>query len=238
VTEQEAGFANTDRLFELFSVPKDVRDEKWKDDFFAAFPDATLRFASEEQVRLEADGLPYAQLSLPLPGEPFQALTLRELLPWVTETGIGVVLYDPDGEPGWVLTYGQMWSFQEFGQFELPLEEAATGEELQTENPDDVMIYHPTEEFLPIYVRKQIRHFMVEALQVDGEPTMLVMFQAQPKPTTSLVFSLFAEDFPSEEEFMNILYVMSWFVPTNYAIAGISKESPLVKEMLPVLVAG
>jgi hypothetical protein len=233
VTE-EPGFAHTDRLFELFSVPKDQRDEKWKTDFFTVFPEATLRFTSEEQVKLEADGLPYAQLSLPIPGEPFQALTLTELIPWISETGIGVVFHDPDGEPGWVLTYGQIWSYREFGHFELPLEEAIPHEEMQVENPEDVLVYQPTDEYLPMYVRKQIKHFMTEALQIPDEPSMLVMFQQHPKPITSLVFSLFAEDFQTEEEFMNILYIMSWFLPTNYAVAGISKESPLVNEMKPL----
>jgi hypothetical protein len=231
---QQPDFEGTNKLFELIAVPMEERNKDWKDAFYAAFPEAVLRFKNEEQVEFGPDGLPYVRLNLPVPGEPFEPVTLPQLINWITDCGLGVVFNEVDGRPGWIFPYGQMWSFREFGMFELPEEpnsfmDESLPEEVQTDR--QIRVGQPSERFLPTYVRQAIRRFMVDGLGVQDEPKVMLMSQEEPYPGMTLVFSLFPEDFEDEEQYRRVMYALRWFLPTSYALTGITKDSPIAENL-------
>jgi hypothetical protein len=232
---EHPGFAKTSRLFQLFQVAPEERNPQWLAEFYATIPEAALRFSSEEQVEFGPDGLPYARLGLPIPGEPFNPVTMVELLPWITDSGIGVVFNEVDGNPWWVFPYGQMWTLREFGQFELPApdQQQQSGWDELSEN-SQMTIGQPSDEYLPPYVRQAIRRFIVEGLGKD-EPQVVLICPVDSPQALTLVLSVFPEDYPDEQRYTSIMHLIRWYLPTSYQLAGIPKDSPIAQHFQPLI---
>ena len=69
---------DTTRLYQLFAVPGDRRDDAWRTAFFAACWNASV-WMPEPPYFDGPDGLPYFRLNLPEPGMRFEAYSLSGL---------------------------------------------------------------------------------------------------------------------------------------------------------------
>src|SRR5262245_19534959 len=87
-----------------------------------------------------------------------------------------------------------------------------------------VLMAAPSEQFLPAAARNVLRSY----LQHVGvkEPRVLLIRDAQMKPTQSLAFSFYREDVQSDEQFQGVLNSLkAWLLPPHYGLVVLPKSS-------------
>lgn len=151
----------TAELERLFAIPREERNDTWREAFFAAVPDASLATFAE-QVAYGPDGNPYFRLAVPEPG-PFETFCLRHVLDGCLENGVGVVVLSRDGEAEWVFAYGDLWGFKESGRF------PAGGPPAVVTERRPATVGPPNEAMLPAYARRVLRRVFEEDGVTDAE---------------------------------------------------------------------
>ncbi len=233
--------SKTQQLDELLKVPREQRDQGWQDRFFAVIVDASMATTSG-QVNQGPDGLPYFVLNLPPAGQPFETFCISHVLDVCLENGLGVVIQpDADNPPEWVFTYGNLWSLKEFGKFELEESgnlksngSSATAEpSVDSARGRSVLAGQPSASFFPAYARKVIKRFIAEKTG-NLSPEVLLVNDPRSRPVQSLVFSIFAEDFPNHADFEDLMYRLTWYLPRHYGLVSIAKDSDLAKSFAPL----
>jgi hypothetical protein len=140
-----------------------------------------------------------------------------------------------------VIPYGLLWSKKEFGSFDLNLQGGTEGdfpEGPQFEVPPHlagkqaVLVGQPSHAFFPDYARTAVRNFLRQQGLVN--PGVLLLSNPAQKPSQTLAFSVFAEDFPDREQFRNFMQHLSWFFPPHYRLSSLGKGSELAKSFEPL----
>lgn len=229
----------TQEVQELFATPREERDQNWRDRFFAAIVDASMSTPSN-QVISGPDGFAYFVLNLPPVAQPFETFCVSHILDVCLENGFGVVIQPDANPPQWVFPYGRLWSLKELGklQIEMPPQPAPTtnGEPADDEDTDAgtrLFVGQPSIGFFPGYARKVIKEFLV---QKTGNASPQVMLVTNPRkvPVQSLVFSVFAEDFATQQEFDDIMHRLTWFLPAHYGLLSIAKDAEIAQFFQPL----
>jgi hypothetical protein len=226
----------TQEVQDLFATPRDQRDQGWRERFFTSIVDASMA-TTPRQVIPGPDGFAYFILNLPPAGQPFDTFCLSHILDVCLENGFGVVIQPDANPPQWVFPYGRLWSLKELGKFQVetppppPKEEAAAGED--ADGSGQVFVGQPSVGFFPAYARKVIKDFLT---QKTGNSTPQVMLVTNPRkaPVQSLVFSVFAEDFDSRQDFDDIMYRLTWFLPEHYGLLSIAKDAEIASLFQPL----
>ncbi len=209
--------SKTQQVQDLITVELAQRDQAWIGRFYAAIVDASMA-TPPDQVLTGPDGFPYFVLNIPPASQAFEPFCI------------------------WVFPYGRLWSLKEFGKFEV--EQDAQGESEKTDGTPDgtgakteggnsVLVGQPSASFFPAYARKVIQRFLAEKAG-NPDPGVLLLSNPQNEPPQSLVFSIFAEDFSSPEEFERVMYLLTWFLPVHYRMTSIPKDSELAKSFEPL----
>jgi hypothetical protein len=233
--------AKTEALSRLFVVPRPQRDDAWRAAFYDAVVDASMA-TSATQLMEGPDGFPYFVLKLPEAGQPFTPFCVSHILEHCTDRGYGIVVEPQPAGPQWVFTYGDLFSLRAYGTFAgdpadrdgaagAP-ERASTTEVVPKETP--VMVGAPSEAMLPKWSRGVLAGFITRNTPVK-EPRVLVMVNASSPPGRHLVFNVHPEDFPKAETFRAILRAFGWFMPPGRSVVGLSRESDLTREFVPLV---
>lgn len=232
----------TQEAEDLFKVGHEQRDQTWRDSFFAAIVDASMATTPEQVVR-GPDGFPYFVLNLPPAGRPFESFCISHILDVCLDHGFGAVIQPEPDPPQWVFTYGNLWSLKEFGKFELEQrQEQEAGESDGVANakpPSDAGDLHamttsrPSASFLPPYARQAIKQFLTEKTGNVG-PRVLLVSDPRNRPGQLLAFSVFAEDFTSQNDFEEVMYQLTWYLPPHYGLVSIARDSELAKGFEPL----
>jgi len=229
----------TQEVVDLFEVERESRDEEWRQKFYVAIVDASMA-TPKDQVLQGPDGFPYFVLNAPPPNEGFETFCVSHILDTCLKEGLGIVVQPEPGPPQWVFPYGLLWSFKEFGAFEMA--EADTGEHSHEEEQDaddepeggaSVLTSQPSASFFPAYARKVIKDFLQKRVGSSDLQVMMVN-DPQDDPQQSLSFNIFAEDFQDQQQFSNIMYRLTWFLPRHYGLVSMSKGSDLAKSFQPL----
>jgi len=235
--EQQDGYfgdlEKTAQLHTLVLVPREERDEQWVREFLAHLPLASM-ICGTPQVIAGPDGFPYFKLSLPKPNEVFQCFVIDHMKDdFLLERGYGVVINADEGQPDWVLSYGDILNYHLTGDFFIPdallsnqseQDEVIAGEE-------QVMIGQPSETYLPVETRKLLREFF----QLNGIPdpkVLLMMRTQQEEASQELVFNITPTQFDDEEQFRNMMRTVTWYLPRHYIITGMNEGA--VNGFLPL----
>src|SRR5712692_5287584 len=104
VDAEKFDLAATERLFELFAVPREDREEFWQIAFQHAAWNASV-VLPVAQVMTGPDGFPYLRLVLPPPGEPFQSNCLSNVCAFCAERGWGAAFFSSAADPPMALQY-------------------------------------------------------------------------------------------------------------------------------------
>lgn len=213
-------------LYELNSVPKEQRDDKWVATFYANIADASL-VANDPQVFNGPDGFPYFSLSLPTPGKSFQAYVIRHVIEHTLKNGVGIVIEPNAQEPLWVFSYGDIVGFQTQNNWE-PLtydHTIPTGNSQEVlQKAEDVLIGQSSEHILPAVARDILRRFLTA--QGIKEPQILLMARnSEAAKRTDLVFGLSPEEVGGEEKLNLLLRWISWFLPRGLPFCAMKRES-------------
>jgi hypothetical protein len=229
----------TQEVQDLFATPRDQRDQNWRDRFFAAIVDASMSTPSN-QVISGPDSFPYFVLNLPPVGQPFETFCVSHILDVCLENGFGVVIQPDANPPQWVFPYGRLWSLKELGklQFEMPPQPApgTNGEPANDDEADDgtsLFVGQPSIGFFPAYARKVIKEFLTHKME-NATPQVMLVTNPKKVPVQSLVFSVFAEDFADRQEFDDIMYRLTWFLPTHYGLLSIAKDADIAQFFQPL----
>jgi hypothetical protein len=229
--------SKTREVEELFAASRDRRDLAWRERFYAALPDASMA-TTPGQVMQGPDGFPYFVLNFPPADRPFETFCVSHVLDLCLERGVGIVVQPEPSRPQWVFPYGLLWSYKEFGKFVLkeaegnddaPESGPARGER---EGGQNVLASQPSAAFFPAYARKIIKQFLVDKAGIAAPEVMLVN-DPSGDPEQSLAFNVFPEDF-EQQEFENVMYRLTWFLPRHYGLMSIAKESELAKMFAPL----
>jgi hypothetical protein len=235
--------AKTEALSRLFVVPRAQRDDAWRAAFYDAVVDASLATTAEQTLQ-GPDGFPYFALKLPTAGQPFTPFCVSQILEHCTDRGYGVVVEPQAQGAQWVFTYGDLFSLRAYGSFEGdPADRegaraaedephGVTTEAIPRETP--VMVGAPSEAMLPKWARSVLAGFVTRNTPVK-EPRVLVMVDASRPPGRHLVFNVHPEEAPKPETFRAILRAFGWFMPPGRSVVGLSRESELTREFVPLV---
>jgi hypothetical protein len=217
----------TQDLVDLFSIPKEARDDSWRKGFFKAVPDASLR-AKDPQVFLGPDGFPYFFLALPLPAQSFTPFCMTHILDFCVQKGVGTAVFGNDEQnPEWVFSYGDLISYKFYGSFEGdPSDERHDGQPPWKETVQanrKILMGSPAPEFFPPETRQVVKGF----LQSNGIPGPGVTLIMDPtlKPTRNLVFNFFTDDFKTEEVYHQLMQKLTWFFPRGRGVLGMERSA-------------
>ncbi len=201
-------------LSKVLSQPEEERNEAWERNFFQALAQGQLDlFAQEPQAG--PDGWPYLLTRTgEESSEPFQ-----NILQWISDKGIGLVINPQKEYPDYVFTYGMLWHFKETGLFFKEMSKLPEGV-FEFQVKDVKFAGDPSKEYLPPYVRNVIKEFFVQqgvlapkllAFSLDG-----INFE--------LCLSKESLGNPPESEHQGILEAIAWFLPPHYQVVLVSES--------------
>lgn len=204
-------------LNKLISQPDSLRDENWEKEFLSLLPQLECRLVTDGP-QTGPDGWPYLFVEV---GEGIQGEPIPEVFQWLLNHGVGLAVNPKKATPDYVLTFGQIWHYQQTGKFFSEDEPQMEGGGLFEIAEGEVIVAGPpTEEYFPTYARKIVKEFLGQ--QGVEDPRILVM--SEEGDAFDLCFSADSLGNPPQEEHMGILEALSWFFPTNYSLVLISED--------------
>lgn len=212
----------TKNLSELFAVPKEARDDKWKEKFLANVDAASFR-CTDQQIILGPDGFMYAALYLPEPNKEFQCFVVKHMKDdFLLDKGIGVVICPGENSAEWVFSDGDILNYHLWGKFYTP--EDHENAPASDDEADKVLIGQPAEDYFPKVARDVLRRYL--AAQGVADPKILLMVRGGVK---ELVFNMTAEMFESPQKYEDVMNRISWFLPRQYVYSsGAGMEGALM----------
>ena len=192
------------------------RDEAWEADFLRLLPETQVKVLSPEP-REGPDHWPYLMVATGNDAnEP-----LRGVLDWLSQRGIGLAVNPNKVAPDYVFTYGMIWNYRERGEFLTTNAPRATPAKIDLKDRQEVLAGPPSEAYLPTYVRKVIKQFLMDQ-GVFAPKVLMVSFD---KVNYDLCFSIESLKSPPVAEHAGIAEALGWFLPAHYSGALISEKS-------------
>lgn len=191
----------------LLQQPESKRDDQWERDFFGLITKAKVE-VTQDQAKAGPDGWPYLLIkSGPQADQPF-----LQVLEWAATRGIGLALNTHKMLPDYVFTYGMLWNYAMNRQFVTVGPTPKTGDVTIAEN-EDMIIGAPSEEYLPMFVRKILREFL--NAQGMKSPRVTVL-STQDYKVVDLLFSSESLNDLKPKDFRAMSEAISWFLPLHY----------------------
>ncbi len=235
VKPQNFDLAKTARLMDLFQVPHPKRDATWVNVMLENVAHAS--FAEHAPQVLDApDGFRYFILKSPPIGAGFNAFSVEHMTKACTEHGIGIVINPEATQPDWVFTYGDLWAYQEYGNFKgdpvdlEAMEDEPGGETVLAQGGDEVLVAQPSESYFPLYARKVVREYLTD-MGLE-KPSMFLLHAPRMNPARGLVFNIFKNGFENEEDFKAFAHRLTWYFPRSHRISFIGHDSDLAKNLV------
>lgn len=210
----------TQALLSLVEVPVEQRDAEWVGRFLEDLPLASFRCGTP-QVIAGPDGFPYFQLFLPKSGEKFQCFVVEHMISdFLLERGYGIVVNPGDGQPDWVLTYGDILNYHLNKSFFIQDSLFSTNKADETIQ-GEITVGQPSELILPAETRALLRDFFV--LNGIEDPKILLLSRETPEgPSMDLAFNITPEGFESDLHYRNMMQTVTWYLPRHYSIVGLN----------------
>ena len=240
----------TNRLQQLFAVPRDQRDDAWNDAFLDAAWCASLELP-QAQAFTGPDGFPYLRLDVPNPG-PFESQCLANLAADCLAAGVGAAIFaNPDDPPEaaqYVFSMGLLDSLLRFDSaagdpLDLDAGPAQDGgaidftqplkrESLVVEQPRQVLLGTPSRDYLPAYAAAGL-HRHLEQVWGMKDPRVQLMVDTTLRPHRNLVIGRSRSDFPPGAPIDDMAAALTWYLPPSRAIV-LMPEGWNAKSMTPL----
>lgn len=224
----ECDILKTQIMVDLFSVPREQRDDKWKQSFLESVQTASFA-CGNPQVTIGPDGFPYFSLLTPEPHKPFESFCIRNIKDdFLLEKGIGITINPKDNSVEWVFSYGDIVNLHLNKEFYTVKDDIEIKNVETIEKDEKILIAQPSENYLP----KETRSVIKKHLQANGikQPKiMMICREIEGTVIQELAFNIFREDFSSTDQLNNIMQQLSWFLPRHYIILSVPKNSNLTK---------
>ncbi len=199
-----------ERLRELVSVPETLRDDSWQDEFGREALHAALVYSHPSSFH-GPDGLGYLGLRFP-DGESLDFGSISGNLEDLNKWFLGVCI-GPKEKPDYVLSHGDILSYQLYGTINPPMLFGA--KKPQHQGIDHMTLVKevqaqvgaPNDDLFPPLVRRAVREYLKRArveprvIAIDLEDT-----------GTCLMFG-FDPDKLGMEKCQQLIQAVSWFMP-------------------------
>lgn len=205
---------NTDQFLNLLNSPEEQRNQKWEKDFLDLFPKSFLKVQYPDP-KPGPDSWPYMFITS---DESAQEPSLK-LIEWLTDKGIGLVVNPHKDLPDYVFTFGMIWNYRERGEF-ITDDVSYRSSSLVLEKGTKVQCGEPSPEFLPDYVRKILRQFLMD----QGVFAPKVLMVSEDGEKWDLCISADSLGNPPAKEYEGIAEAISWFLPAHYSIAIVNEN--------------
>lgn len=202
-------------VYDLTKIDFALRNESWEENFLKSLPDARLRVLGDAPQQ-GPDGWPYLLVETHPQGET----SALQVLSWLTQKGIGLVVNPNQHAPDFVLTYGMIWNFTKNNRFLSDIK-AELGTTIEYKEGSNIHAGAPAKEYLPDEVREILKNFFKN----NNVPQMKVLVLSSDRVNYDLCFSLECLGQPPESEHQGILEAISWFLPPHYTLALISEKN-------------
>lgn len=217
----------TQMLSVLLAVPMEQRDEDWVSRFLADLPLASLRCGTP-QIIAGPDGFPYFQLFVPEPGEEYQSFYIERMISdFLLERGYGVVINPGEGQPDWVLSYGDLLNYHLNGSFftaeDSQFSISSSTEEVVAEG-EEIMVGQPAETILPSETRKLLKDFF-ELNGIEGPKVLLMARKIGEELKQDLAFNITPDRFETETHYRNMMQTVTWYLPRHYSVIGLHDDN-------------
>lgn len=223
----------------LIAIPLTERDPSWGEKFCAAIVNASMT-TIPQQVMQGPDTYPYFVLNLPPIAQQFHPVCLASVLDVCLDHGVGIAVEPQREPPGWIFSYGDLWSFKTTSTFRVPKEvtpdpqdqvslegRVAFVEHTIVENRQ-ITVGQATEDFFPVSARRNIKRYLSSLPFYAQRPVRsLVLRDPHFGPQLSLAFNFFPDDFTNLEQFKFFGQMFRWFFPSHYDVTVVEKNSPL-----------
>lgn len=194
----------------LIQQPESRRDDAWESSFLTLFPQLKVQLEGD-QAKQGPDGFPYLFVSTEEQGtEP-----VVQVVRWLADKGIGLVVNAHKMIPDYVFPYGMIWNFVETGRFLNPPSFGQAAGEVVYGEKKKVLTGPPSEKYLPPYVRKTVAEFLRAQGIVD--PRVLVVTTEDFK-NVDLVLSDSCLKNISKAEHQKFAEMLAWFLPLHYTL--------------------
>ena len=201
-------------LEKLCNVEIDHRDDEWERDFFQALVEGKIGVLDAEPQE-GPDGWPYMLVET---GSQSNEPALN-LMGWLTEKGIGLVVNPQKGVPDYIFSYGMLWNYRETARFFINVPSLSEGQ-VEFNEGQSIFSGPPTVEYLPLYVRSILKTFFGD--QGISRPRFLVV--SKDEKHWDLCFSLESLGNPKKEDHAEIAESIAWFLPTHYGLLLVSEK--------------
>ena len=234
------------RLAELFAVPREQRDRDWRTQFWDAAWTAAL-VVPEPPVVVGPDGFPYARLGLPQ-APSYEANSLLNMAAALVQQGVGAALFaTPDGDmtaaeyviPAGVLDSVLRYDNPEGEPAELAeLEQGSPGSATATTLPagERFLIATPSADYLPAYSAKSLDHHLREDWGL-AEPRIALLVSHSLRPSRSLVIGQSRAELlargATDEQIAGWMNRILWFLPPSRSLMLMPDDWTLA-DMTPI----
>ncbi len=187
----------------------------------------------EDQLMMSPKGFPYFALYMPAEHEKCQSATIKAVMDYVIQWGLGVVLSLADGRRFWELTHGHMLSWRLYGTPNPPrfwnAPPDTDGKEVLQE-PEMIQVGQPNEQMLPPLVRDSLRRVMTDRLGIANPRVGLISRSSEPG-VSRIVFDLDEKLLGGEEGAVAAYGILVWYLPyciPSYHMPGMAGASWMV----------
>ncbi len=208
-------------LTELLQYPESKRDFNWESHFFDELLKSKVKLL-DEGPQVGPDNWPYLLVET---GEGADE-PLINIVKWLSDKGIGLVVNPHKPYPDYVFPWGMIWNFRETGLFRFAAPPIMEGK-VELQSSVGLHAGPPTSEYLPDYVRNLLKQFFRD----QGLLQVRILMVSQDRKHYDLAFSLESLGNPPEQERAGIAEAISWFLPTHYSVLLTSEKG------LPAFVA-
>ena len=224
----QCDISKTQVMVDLFSVPNDQRDDKWKLTFFENVQIASFA-CREPQVELRPDGYPYFVLLTPEPHKTFESFCIRNMKDdFLLEKGLGIIINPMTDSVEWVFSYGDIVNLHINKEFYTEIDRSEIKNEETLEKNEEILIAQPSEEYLPKHARNVIKKHLLNK-GIRKPKIMMICRKVEGSVIQELAFNVFREDFSSTDELNILMRQLSWFLPRHYIVLSVPKNSDLTK---------
>lgn len=222
----ECDISKTQIMVDLFSVPKEQRDEKWKQTFFENAQTASFA-CNDPQVTTGPDGFTYFALLTPEAHKPFDSFCIRNINDdYLLENGIGIIINPNENSVEWVFSYGDLVNLHLNNEFYSETDNVEIKNEETINKDEEILVAQPSETYLPKKTRAVIKKYL-QANGIRQPKIMMICRKIEGTVIQKLAFNIFKEDFPTTSQLNNLMQQLSWFLPRHYIILSVPKNSNL-----------
>ena len=200
----------------LLEQSEDQRTSQWEEDFLNLFPKQNVVLDSEES-KSGPDHWPY----LFTRNHPEAKDSVRNILHWLSDKGIGLAFNAQKDLPDYIFTYGMIWHYREMGYFHSQIDQPEVPKSAVFKPGQEILSGPPSAEYIPQYVRDILKELFSNH-GLKEEVRWLVI--SGDEKHYDLCFSLESLGNPRKEEHLDIAESFSWFFPSHFSIVLVSEE--------------